>query len=650
MLGQGAGRPAPAPRPSSPRNAASAVDSTFHVWEATIADMQAAMAAGRVTSRQLVAAYLRRITAYDQAGPGLNTMIRLNSRALAEAAALDSERTVRGPRGPLHGIPIVLKDNYDSRGLPTTAGSISLAGLQATDDAFVVARLREAGAVILGKTNMMEYALGVYTVSSIGGATRNPYDPTRSPGGSSGGTAAAVAASLSAVGLGTDTCGSIRVPAAFNALFALRPTKGITSTRGIVPLCHSMDVSAALARTVTDLAFTLDVMVAVDSLDPAATRWRGQPLPRFASSLDSTSLRGARIGVLTEFFGTAGPEREISDTVRSALARMRAAGAEIVEISLPGITALSASGNVVPFEFRNDLATWLGSHASAPVHSLSDIIARGLYLAELQGDYLALNTSPDTSSPAYAVALARRGVLRDTLLAVLAAQHLDALAYPTVRAGPNLVGEPQVDPNCEASANSGFPALSMPVGFTAAALPVGMEMLGAPLTDARLVSLAYAWERLASPRRAPLFTPELQQKAAPPPARVTVVVKADSMVTTAVFVFNASTGTLGYSVRTTGLPASQLLAVSLHQSPDSAAAGPVILPLSFPGALTSSGRVTLALPARAALHEGRLFLTVLTTRFPLGTLTGRLPVPGSPPIRNSPANPPASSGPHVRRP
>ena len=214
--------------------------------------MQAAMAAGRVTSRQLVAAYLRRITAYDQAGPGLNTMIRLNSRALAEAAALDSERTVRGPRGPLHGIPIVLKDNYDSRGLPTTAGSISLAGLQATDDAFVVARLREAGAVILGKTNMMEYALGVYTVSSIGGATRNPYDPTRSPGGSSGGTAAAVAASLSAVGLGTDTCGSIRVPAAFNALFALRqrrasPARAVLFRSAIPWMCRPR--SRARSRT-----------------------------------------------------------------------------------------------------------------------------------------------------------------------------------------------------------------------------------------------------------------------------------------------------------------------------------------------------------------------------------------------------------------
>ena len=610
------------------------VDSNFPVWEKSIAELQAAMTSGRVTSRLLVAAYLRRIAAYDQHGPALNTIIRLNPRADADAAALDSERMQRGPRGPLHGIPILLKDNYDARGLPTTAGSISLAGAQAIDDAFVVARLRAAGAVILGKTNMMEFALGVYTVSSVSGFTRNPYDPALSPGGSSGGSAAAVAASLAAVALGTDTCGSIRVPAAFNGLVGLRPTKGLTSTRGIVPLCHSMDVAGALARSVGDLATTLDVIVGVDSADASTLRWAGQTMPRFAASLDSTSLRGARIGVLKEFFGTSAGEQETSDTVRAALARMQAAGATLVPVSIPGLDSLSLSGNVVSFEFREDLATYLQGHSRAPVRTLHEILGRGLYLAELQSLYAVLDTSAGTNSAAYATAVAQRRRLADTLSAVLAANRLDALAYPTVRTGPNRVDTPQQNPNCEASANSGFPAISMPVGLAADGVPIGLELLGGPLTDARLVSLAYAWERLAQPRTAPLFTPELRQKAAPKPASVRVVIRQDSMVATGIFTFNASTGDLQYSVQVAGIPVSQLLVVSLHQSPDSGLAGPAILPLTLPGSLRNLGTVRLQIPARAALHAGHLFITVLTTRYPLGTLKVRIPAPATPPIVN----------------
>lgn len=607
-------------------------DSNFSVYEQSIAELQAAMASGRVTSSQLVAGYLRRIAAYDHNGPLLNTMIRLNPRALAEAAALDSERVKRGPRGPLHGIPIVVKDNYDSRGMPTSAGSVSLAGAQASDDAFVVALLKAAGVVILGKTNMMEFALGVYTISSVSGATRNPYDPTRSPGGSSGGSAAAVAASLAAVALGTDTCGSIRVPSAFNGLFGLRPTKGVTSTQGIVPLCHSMDVSGALARTVGDLAVTLDVMVALDTSDVMAKRWAGRSMPRFAASLDSTSLRGARIGVLKEFFGTSAAEQETADTVRSALRRMQAAGATLVPISIPGLDSLSANGNVVPFEFREDLAAYLGTRVGAPVRSLREILSRGSYLAELQSMYAVLDTNAGTNSPAYAVAVARRRALADTLGAVLIANHLDALAYPTVRIGPNPVGTPQYDPNCEASANSGFPAISMPVALASNGIPVGVELLGAPLSDARLVSLAYAWERLARPRRSPLYAPELKRKSAPPPATVRVVIKQDSMVATGLFTFNASTGILSYSMQVSGLFGTQLLGVSLHQSADTSLTGPVIFPIALPGVVSNSGNVTLPFPARAALHQGRLFLTVLTSRYPLGTLNGRLPIPSTPPI------------------
>ena len=222
-------------------------DQSIEVFEASIPDLQEAMADGRVTAVQLVEAYLARISAYDQGGPALNSMIRLNPNARAQAAALDEERALRGTRGPLHGIPIILKDNYDTADLPTSGGSIALAGMIPPDDAFQVRKLREAGAVILGKSNLHELAMGITTISSVGGQTRNPYDPSRNPGGSSGGTGAAIAASFAAIGWGSDTCGSIRIPSSHHNLFGLRPTKGLSSIDGIIPLSHTQDVGGPVS-------------------------------------------------------------------------------------------------------------------------------------------------------------------------------------------------------------------------------------------------------------------------------------------------------------------------------------------------------------------------------------------------------------------
>ena len=225
----------------------------LEVFEASIPDLQEAMSDGRVTAVQLVDAYLARIAAYDHGGPALNSMIRLNPNARAEAEALDQERALVGVRGPLHGIPVIMKDNYDVAGLPTSGGSIALAGMIPPNDAFQVAKLREAGAVILGKSNMHELAYGITTISSVGGQTRNPYDPSRNPGGSSGGTGAAIAASFAAIGWGSDTCGSIRIPASHHNLFGLRPTKGLSSIDGIIPLSHTQDVASSLQTTIDAL-------------------------------------------------------------------------------------------------------------------------------------------------------------------------------------------------------------------------------------------------------------------------------------------------------------------------------------------------------------------------------------------------------------
>ena len=616
-------------RPPAP-HVLSANQAPFGVWEAPILELQAAMAAGRVTSEALVGMYLDRIAAYDQQGPVLNTLIRLNPRAAAEAAALDQERKTKGPRGPLHGIPIVIKDNYDTQGMPTSAGSISLAGATPSRDAFITAKLRAAGAVLLGKTNLMEFAVGITTLSSLGGQTRNPYDPARYPGGSSGGTGAAVAASLTAVGWGTDTCGSIRVPAAFNSLVGLRPTKGITSLHGIVPLSATQDVAGPLARTITDLAIALDATVGLDSDDPAAAAWAARPMPRFVEALNANALRGVRIGAIKEFFGSDPVELPVSAVVRSALTRMRQAGAQVVDISLPQLEAKALSASVIAFEFRDNLAAYLAYHPTAPVKSLGEILQRGLYLSGLRDDFILLNNSPGTGSPQFAVAMANRAALQVLLRQTLTANKLDALVYPTVRREPSLIGDPQTDPNCEPSANSGFPALSVQAGFTPDGLPVGLELLGAPLTDANLLAVGYAWEQLASPRQPPLFTPPLERQGAPRQVPIAVAIAADPIKAEIDFSFDRITGRLAYTVAITGLPADEMLALSLHQPVDGSSNGPVIAALAPPGRLTQTGQIALPVSARASLRQGQLYVSLLTKQHPRGALRGTLtPPPGS---------------------
>ena len=249
----------------------------------------------RVTSEELVDHYLARIEAYDGRGPALNSIITLNPHALTSARALDFERNATGARGPLHGIPIVIKDNYDIAGFPTTNGSVAMAEVMPPDDGFQVQRLREAGAVILGKTNLHEFARGITTVSSMGGQTLNPYDPTRNPGGSSGGTGAAVAASFAAAGMGSDTCGSIRIPSAHNNLVGLRGTSGLSSRDGVVPLSYTFDVAGPLARSVTDLALLLDATVGSDPSDPTTAEADANTPDSYLTALDAEAVQGRKV-------------------------------------------------------------------------------------------------------------------------------------------------------------------------------------------------------------------------------------------------------------------------------------------------------------------------------------------------------------------
>lgn len=495
-----AGVIAAAAQPPSP---APAVD----VAEKSIPELQEAMKSGRVTSRQLVEAYLARIRAYDQAGPAINAFITLNARALDTADALDAERRATGPRGILHGIPIVVKDNYATEDMPTTAGTKALAGFETHRDAFVVRKLREAGVVIIGKTNLHELAYGITTISSQGGQTKNPYDLTRNPGGSSGGTGAAVAASFAAAGLGTDTCGSVRNPSAQNNLVGLRGTMGLSSRDGILPLSASQDIGGPLARSVTDLAIMLDATVGFDAADPITEASRGHIPRTYLGAIGDRDIGDASIGVLTSLFGSAPEDDEVAAIVREALKALRDIGADVVEVSIPGLEAMLEGTSVIVHEFKFDLLDFLKQYPAAPVHTLAEIIADGRYDPAVDGVLKRAEATPARETPAYEAALEKREAVRQAVIAFMGQRGLTALAYPTLRRKPAVIGQPQGGSNCQLSAATGLPAMAVPAGFTGDGLPVGLELLGTTFGESMLLKVAYAYEQVMSPRRAPKTTP-----------------------------------------------------------------------------------------------------------------------------------------------
>jgi Asp-tRNA(Asn)/Glu-tRNA(Gln) amidotransferase A subunit family amidase len=567
--------------------------------------LQAALEARRVTSVELVDAYFARIAAYDQQGPALNAMIRLNPRARADASALDAERARQGARGPLHGIPVILKDNFDTRDMPTTAGSIALADAVPPDDAFVVRRLREAGAIILGKANMHELAAGITTISSLGGQTRNPYDPRRCPGGSSGGTGAAIAASFAAVGWGTDTCGSIRIPAAYGSLVGIRPTQGLVSRDGIVPLSHTQDIGGPMARTVTDLAIALDATAGPDPADPMTRALEGRALPRFTDSLRADALRGARLGVLTNYFTNT--DNDVARVARAAIDSMKAHGAVVIEVTIPGFDSLIAGSRAVDFETKFDLIDYLAATPSAKVRSAADILARGLHHTTLGNRLRTIDSAQALETEAHRAALARQKLVRDVALSVLETMRLDALIYPTMRQKPTLVGEPQTGITCQLSAHTGLPALTAPAGYTRDGLPVGIEFLGRAFADARLVALAYSFEQSGPRRRAPVTTPPLVNGRAPMPVTFEVVAGRPPVAARARFAYNTARSELSYDVRVTGAPAEQVLAVVLR-SGSAEQPGPIMQRLVGPGITTGSGTISLTGADRDQLLAERLSL------------------------------------------
>ena len=582
----------------------------FDVMEQSIPQLAASLDAGEVTSRELVEGYLARIKAYDQRGPALNAMLFINPDAAMIAADLDAERAAGQVRGLLHGIPVVVKDNYDTADMPTTAGAIGLATSMPPDDAFQVRQLREAGAIILGKTNMHELARGITTVSSIGGQTRNPYDPTRNPGGSSGGTGAAVAASFAAVGMGSDTCGSIRIPSAHHALVGLRGTRGLASGDGIIPLSTTQDIGGPLARSVQDLAITLDATVGLDPADEATRRSEGRVPSTFTDALDVGALRGARISVLEELLGDGAAERPVRTVIEAAVDAMRGQGAEVVDIGETDLTTLLQDASVIGLEFMFDFDAYLTQTPAAPVRSLSELIELGLY-HQLVDDGLRRSIQVENlDTDEYRKRLAKREVVQTAVEALLDEHDLTALVYPTIRQTARPVGQPQAGSNCALSAVSGLPAITVPAGYAEDGLPVGLEMIGREFAEFDLLRLAYAYEQASHQRRSPHSTPSLVTRSLPVAVEVEQVF--DGVGLQGRFTLDWSRRELAYVVSVYGVLDQEVLFSHIHRT-NSGAAGPVVYLLGGRGNHRVSGKLLLSAGDLNRLTAGELYVDVHTT-------------------------------------
>ncbi|MEE2637860.1 MAG: amidase family protein [Acidobacteriota bacterium] len=583
---------------------------SFDVMERSIRELANALDSGEVTSRELVDGYLARIDAYDRRGPRLNAMVVVNPNARLEADRLDTERAAGRLSGPLHGIPVVVKDNYDTADMPTSAGAIGLATSIPADDATQVRRLREAGAIVLGKTNMHELARGITTVSSNTGQTRNPYNPARNPGGSSGGTGAAVAASFAAVGMGSDTCGSIRIPSAHHALVGLRGTRGFASGDGIIPLSTTQDIGGPLARTVEDLALTLDATAGFDPADEVTRRSEGRIPATFLDALNIERLRGTRVALLEELLGDAGAEEPVREVIEAAAEELRMAGAEVVEIEDTDLTALLTDASVIGLEFRSDFDANLAKTPGAPIRSLAQLVGQGLF-HEVVDSGLRRSLEVETlDTDEYRARIAKRDVVRAAVETLLDEHDLTALLYPTIRRTARPIGERQPGSNCALSAISGLPAITVPAGYAEDGMPVGLEMIGREFAELDLIGLAYAYEQATSHRRSPHSTPSL---LSPPPPVVMVPEQVeDGLRVGGKFVAFPSRREVRYDVTVSGVAEPDILFTHVHRSHDGQA-GPVVYLLG--GVARAHVRGVLDVTARdwQRLRGGELYVDVHTT-------------------------------------
>lgn len=477
--------------------------------EWTISAVHEAMQQGKLTCLELVQYYLERIKKYDGR---LHSIILVNPNAEKEAAELDEKFKHSGLTGPLHGIPVILKDNVETDDMPTTAGSIALKGFEPHRNAFIVKRLKAAGALILAKANLHEFAIWGETVSSILGPTYNPYDLTRTPGGSSGGTGAAIAADFGIIGIGTDTINSVRSPSSANNLVGIRPTIGMVSRSGIVPYSLTQDTAGPLCRTVEDAARTLSVIAGYDE-DDEITAWSYNKAQNFEGGLEKGTLEGKRIGILRSFFGKEEINRPVNEVMEKALGVLQRGGAELVEITDDIDSAwLTSEVSVHLDDFNDHLTQYLQSFPAdkIPVHSLKEIYDSGKYHPVDKGnmeDALKLSTH----SAHYNEKLLRQQTVKNKIMQLIASKCLDCIVYPHQQQLVCKIGDSQKQRNGVLCSVTGFPSVVVPAGFAPAGetaplgVPVGMEIIGEPWSEKRLLMIAAAYEKAAQMRKAPVL-------------------------------------------------------------------------------------------------------------------------------------------------
>ena len=491
-------------------------DEPFTVFEKTVTDLQEMMTRSRysITSEDITREYLARLALYDRNGPAFRSVLAINPRAIADARARDAERAAGKVRGPFHGVPIVYKDNIDAVELPTTGGSLALIDHRPRLDSRVAAGMKRGGAVVLGKANLDEFPFGDFCISTVGGTVGNAYDPSLSTSGSSGGSATAVAASLAALGFGTDTCNSLSNPAGFASLATIRTTRGFTSRAGVMPLNTYNDAVGPMAKSVRDVALALDLVTGPDAEDPvtadAAQHLRGS----FADGLDAATLKGRRIGALRQRFVGFTGEREVAENMERVIKELRSAGAVVVDVSIPDYDAkYAAARGAAPGSLREGWTTYLsrGSKPGDRVLTIQDLLASGK-LAPVSAGRLKGALAPAPTGAALEEATrkfyAGREAFRQLFVDLMDQQKLDAILYPANHARPHtheggMVRYGSEPGTCEESAVTGLPQVTVPGGFIGGRYPAGISFLGRMWDDKRLLEIGAAYERATKHRRPP---------------------------------------------------------------------------------------------------------------------------------------------------
>jgi amidase len=500
--------------------AASAAGQQFQLMETSINEIHRGLQSGKLTCHSLVQQYLDRIKAYDQQGPALNAMLYVNPKVLEQADAMDKQLKRGSKLKQLQCIPVVLKDNFDTADMPTAGASLALKGMQPAEDAFTVVRLRQAGALIIGKTNMHELAITGITVSSLGGQTKNPYELTRTPGGSSGGTGAALAANFATVGTGSDTVNSIRSPSSANSLVGIRPTRGLISRAGVIPCSFTQDAVGPITRTVADAAVMLDVMAGYDPDDPVTGLGIGRSPATYTASLDRNGLKGVRIGVLRTLFGSGPDHQEVNRVMANALEVLKQQGAILVDVDDAAFDTgkLVTDLDVQKYEYKFVLNNYLKAQPNPPVHSLAELIATGNYHKPSLEKFLASAEAQQNglNEPDYKDRRVKLDDLRVRLANAMAKNNLVALAYPHQKRLPVMIGEMnQAERNGILASITGFPAITVPAGFSTPTgnapigVPVGIEFLGPPFSEPQLLQITYGFEQATHARKPPQSTPPL---------------------------------------------------------------------------------------------------------------------------------------------